>query len=164
MSQVSLVPTLEADLDVILKMETSSENAPYIGQWELNQHVKAIIDPNIAHLKIVLNNEILGYIILIGLNDPNHSINFRRIVVEKKGCGFGREAIRLVKDMVFNQFQAHRLWLDVMVHNERAYALYSSEGFIDEGICRGCLKQEDRFIDLRIMSLLEQEYKLNRSN
>ncbi len=62
--------------------------------------------------------------------------------------------------MVFNQFKAHRLWLDVMVHNTRASALYLSEGFIEEGILRESLKQKERFIDLKVMSILEQEYKL----
>ena len=64
--------------------------------------------------------------------------------------------------MVFNQFKAHRLWLDVMVHNTRASALYLSEGFIEEGILRESLKQKERFIDLKVMSILEQEYKLTR--
>lgn len=77
-----------------------------------------------------------------------------------KGYGYGRQAIRLVKEMVFNQFKAHRLWLDVMAHNQKAYALYLSEGFTEEGVLRESYKQGDRFIDLKIMSILEQEYKV----
>lgn len=148
------------DLDTILAMETSPENAPYIRHWEQNQHAAAISDPNIAHLKIVLGNKIVGYVILVGITNPDRSIEFKRIVVEQKGYGFGRQAIRLVKDMVFNRFQVHRLWLEVMAHNTRAYALYLSEGFTEEGIHRESLKQEGCFIDLKVMSILEQEYRL----
>ena len=98
--------------------------------------------------------------ILIGLNNPDRSIEFRRIVVAKKRYGYGRQAIRLIKEIVFQKFKAHRLWLDVMAHNEKAYALYLSEGFTEEGVLRESYKQQDRFIDLKIMSILEQEYRL----
>lgn len=97
---------------------------------------------------------------VIGIDNPDKSIQLKRIVVEQKGYGFGRETIRLVKEMVFDKFQAHRLWLDVMVHNIRAYNLYLSEGFIEEGILRESLKQGENFIDLRVMSILESEYRL----
>lgn len=163
LTKLSLFPTTPEDLDIILAMETSPENATYIFQWKRNQHAAAISDTNIAHLKIVLGNKIVGYLILIGLTNPDQSINFRRIVIEEKGYGYGRQAIGLVKDMVFNKFKAHRLWLDVMAHNERAYALYLSEGFIFEGVLRESYKQEGRFIDLKIMSILEQEYKQDLS-
>jgi RimJ/RimL family protein N-acetyltransferase len=160
MIDISLVPTGSEDLDVILAIETSPQNAPYIGQWERKQHEKAIENPNIAHLKIVLDNQIIGYVILIGITNPDRSIQLKRIVVEPKGYGFGRETIRLIKEMVFNKFQAHRFWLDVMIHNTRAYNLYLSEGFVEEGIHRESLKQGENFIELRVMSILESEYRL----
>ena len=160
LTQIALLPTTSKDLDTILDMERSPENAHYIFQWKRDRHAAAIEDANIAHLKIVLEDEIIGYVILIGLNNSDRSIEFRRIVVAKKGYGYGRQAIRLVKKMVFNEFKAHRLWLDVMAHNQKAYALYLSEGFTEEGVLRESYKQGDRFIDLKIMSILEQDYKV----
>ena len=159
-TQVSLIPTVSEDLELILAMETSPENYAFIGHWERKQHQLAIADTNITHLKIVSDNKIIGYVILIGIDNPDKSIQLKRIVVQQKGYGFGRESIRLVKEMVFNKFQAHRLWLDVMIHNTRAYNLYLSEGFIEEGILRESLKQGENFIDLRVMSILESEYRL----
>ena len=163
-SQVSLIPTASEDLDIILAIETSPQNAPYIGQWERKQHESAIFNAYIAHLKVVLDRKIIGYVILIGIDNRDRSIQLKRIVVEQKGYGFGRETIRLVKEIVFNKFQAHRLWLDVMVHNTRAYNLYLSEGFVEEGILRENLKQGENFIDLRVMSILESEYRLSKTN
>lgn len=164
MSAKSLIPTTSEDLDVILAIETSPQNAPYIGQWERKRHQEAIANPNLAHLKIVLDNKIIGYVILVGITNPDRSIQLKRIVVQQKGHGFGRETVRLVKEMVFHKFQAHRLWLDVMIHNARAYNLYLSEGFIEEGILRESLKQGENFIDLRVMSILEPEYRLSKTN
>ena len=91
-----------------MAIEASPQNAPYIGQWERKQHELAIAYHNIAHFKIVLDNKIIGYTILIGITNPDRSIQLKRIVVEQKRYGFGRETIRLIKEMVFNKFQAHR--------------------------------------------------------
>ena len=125
-----------------------------------SQHEAAIADPNIAHFKVASADRIVGYLILIGITNPDKSIQLKRIAIAQKGFGFGRQAIRLVKEMVFDRFDAHRFWLDVMIHNTRASTLYLSEGFIEEGILRQSLKQKDRFIDLRVMSILEPEYRL----
>lgn len=163
-AKLSLIPTTSEDLDTILTMETSPQNAPYIGQWKRKQHEKAIANPQIAHFKIVLANNIIGYTILIGIDNPDKSIQLKRIAIEQKGYGFGRETIRLIKEMVFDKFQAHRLWLDVMIHNTRAYNLYLSEGFVEEGILRESLKQGENFIDLRVMSILESEYRSSQTN
>lgn len=160
-TKIALVSTAIEDLDTILAIEESPDNSPYIGHWKRSQHQAAIADPDIAHLKVVLDKKILGYLILIGITNPDKSIQLKRIVVTQKRQGFGRQAIRLVKKMVFERFEAHRFWLDVMIHNTRASSLYLSEGFIEEGILRESLKQQDRFIDLKVMSILEQEYKMN---
>ena len=160
-TKIALVSTAIEDLDTILAIEESPDNSPYIGHWKRSQHQAAIADPDIAHLKVVLDKKILGYLILIGITNPDKSIQLKRIVVTQKRQGFGRQAIRLVKKMVFERFEAHRFWLDVMIHNTRASSLYLSEGFIEEGILRESLKQQDRFIDLKVMSILEQEYKKN---
>ena len=126
-----------------------------------SQHERAIADPNMAHFKVTSAERIVGYAILIGITNPDKSIQLKRIAISQKGFGFGRQAIGLVKKMVFDRFNAHRFWLDVMIHNTRAYNLYSSEGFVEEGILRESLKQQDRFIDLRVMSILESEYRSN---
>jgi diamine N-acetyltransferase len=67
-------------------------------------------------------------------------VEFKRIVVNEKGSGFGHEAVRLVKREVFERYRAHRLWLDVFEHNQRAKALYLSEGFKIEGMLREHVK------------------------
>ena len=160
-TQVSLVPTVSEDLDSILAIEKSPENSSYIGQWKRPQHEAAIADSNMAHFKVALAERTVGYVILIGITNPDKNIQLKRIAIQEKGSGFGRQAIRLVKEMVFDRFDAHRFWLDVMIHNTRAYTLYLSEGFVEEGILRESLKQQDRFIDLRVMSILEPEYRID---
>ena len=72
--------------------------------------------------------------------------------------GIGRAAVRLVKRFAFRKHGAHRLWLDVKEHNDRARRLYQAEGFIVEGVLRECLRGDSGFASLVVMSLLASEY------
>ena len=58
----------------------------------------------------------------------------------------------------FQELGAHRLWLDVKPHNERARALYRSEGFVEEGTLRDALYYNGRFESLVVMSILRPEW------
>ncbi len=44
------------------------------------------------------------------------------------------------------------------IHNDRARALYLSEGFREEGLLRECLKTGDGYESVFILSILESEY------
>ncbi|CAN5163243.1 hypothetical protein BH18ACI2_BH18ACI2_29430 [soil metagenome] len=96
---------------------------------------------------------------MAGLADANQSLEFRRIVVTEKNKGFGKEALRLVKQMVFEELGAHRLWLDVKEYNTRAKHVYELEGFMVEGVLRECIRAESGFESLVVMSMLRGEYE-----
>lgn len=89
-------------------------------------------------------------------------IEFKRLVVTRKGAGYGRAAVRLVKRAAFERQNAHRLWLDVLDFNVRARRLYETEGFVVEGTRRDCLRRGDRYVSAVIMSMLESEYRSER--
>jgi len=50
-----------------------------------------------------------------------------------------------------------------MQHNDRAIQFYKSEGFILEGMHRESLKQGERFVSLKVMSILAHEYNRTSS-
>jgi len=64
----------------------------------------------------------------------------------------------MVKKLCFEEWRAHRLWLDVKEHNMRARHLYESEGFVREGVLRECIRNGETYESLIVMSMLEQEY------
>lgn len=76
--EITFRPTIKSDLETVLKMENNDENRPYIKQWSREQHVSAIDDNNIAHLILenIEEKRTVGYIILVGLNNPDESIEF----------------------------------------------------------------------------------------
>ncbi|MDZ8078028.1 MAG: GNAT family N-acetyltransferase [Nostoc sp. SerVER01] len=157
-SNLYLCKTEEADLDYILGAETNDENRQYIIPWSREQHLQAMLNPDIAYL-IVKKETRVGYVILAGLLDSSKTIEFRRIVITEKGKGYGKATVEIVKKLAFETYNAHRLWLDVKVQNEIAQAVYKKSGFVVEGTLRECLKVDGKYDSLIIMSMLQQEYQ-----
>ena len=157
---IRLLRTSENDVDFVLSAEQSAENRSLVSQWARARHLAALTSEDLSHLIIenIADGSRVGYIILAGLADANQSIEFRRIVVTEKGRGYGKEALRMVKKLAFEELKAHRLWLDVKEHNVRARHVYESEGFVAEGVLRECVKTEAGFESLVVMSMLRGEY------
>jgi len=153
------------DLDFIVSCEGAEETAQFIIPWTRACHLTAMSDPDGMYLVIRAQNSDLklGFVLLFGLTSIHRSIELRRIVVSQKGLGIGRAAIRAVKELAFNQLNAHRLWLDVKLKNTRARHLYTSEGFSEEGIIRECLLEENGFESLVLMSILGSEIEAQRT-
>lgn len=153
--------TIPSDIENIIKMERDADNVPFIRQWSADKHYAAIGDANIAHLVIETSNEkrIIGYAILIGLENQDKSVEFKRLVINEKGKGYGRKAMRMIKKYAFENLKVHRLWLEVLENNSRAFQLYKSEGFIIEGTHRESMRQGEKFLSLIVMSQLSHEYE-----
>ncbi len=158
---IKLRKTTLKDISFVIEAERSAENKQYIGQWEYLQHTASLSDKNLKHfiLERTSDNLSVGYIILAGIGNIDQSIEFRRLVVTMKGFGYGKEALQLVKMLAFENWDSNRLWLDVRDHNVRALQLYKAAGFIEEGLLRECVKVDDHFESLIILSMLKSEYK-----
>ncbi|MDU1538304.1 MAG: GNAT family protein [Paeniclostridium sordellii] len=147
------------DLEFVIGAENESENAQYIGNWSKTQHLESLSNSDILHLIIEdsKKGKPIGYIIMAGLDNPNHNIEFKRFVICDKGKGFGKEPLRLIKEYSFNELRAHRLWLDVRYKNKRAQNVYKSQGFKEEGILRECILYKGNYESLIVMSILKNE-------
>jgi len=155
---VTLRPTRLRDMEFVLEAEQHPDNAPYVEQWSQSQHEAAIVSENDAHFMVEAMGRPIGYVILSGLQNPHKTILLRRIVIGPKGKGYGRQTLRWVKDFTFKQLGFHRLWLDVMVSNERAQRLYASEGLTAEGRLRDAYRTESGdYEDMFILSILESD-------
>lgn len=161
--KIRLRKTTEADLDFVVVAEQAAENRPFVTAWMHEQHKSALESEDTAHLVIEnVDGKRVGYVILAGLKDENRSIEFRRIVVTEKNCGYGTQALREIKRLAFDEIRAHRLWLDVKETNSRARHIYQTEGFVAEGVLRECLKTEAGYDSLVVMSMLGNEYEFQR--
>jgi RimJ/RimL family protein N-acetyltransferase len=151
-----LVPTTQADIAHVVAAEADDDTSPFILPWSAERHKTALADPDCAHLAIrhATTGDWLGFVLLFGLASPHHAIELRRVVCARKGAGIGRAAVRAVVALAFGELAAHRLWLDVKTTNTRARHLYTTEGFVEEGILRECLLGPDGFESLVLMSML----------
>lgn len=160
LNNIVLRNTREADINYVVDFEQRPDNALFVGQWTKEQHLNSLYQEDILHLLVedTITKKPVGYVIMAGLLNSNHNIEFRRIVISEKGKGYGRETLKLIKKLSFEQLHAHRLWLDVRLKNLIAQKLYISEGFIEEGILRDCIFYNGNYESLIVMSILETEY------
>src|SRR3954471_24851171 len=96
-ARVRLRPTMQSDLEFVVSLEQDAQNLPFITPWERTQHEAAIRFPDFRHF-IIEGGEGLasaGFLILIGCKNQNQSIELKRMVVQHKGGGMGRAAIRV---------------------------------------------------------------------
>jgi diamine N-acetyltransferase len=155
--------TSAPDLDFVLAAEADPDASPFVIRWSREQHEHALTDPDQAHLLVTDAADPLGFVLLAGLASEHHSIELRRIIVARKGQRLGRRALSLVLDHTFGTLAAHRVWLDVKVHNQRARRAYTAVGFIDEGVLRDALLTNGTYESLAVMSVLDHEWT-NRNN
>lgn len=166
-ARLRLRPTLIDDLDFVVGVEQDEANRPHITPWDRTQHEAAVRFPDFRHFVIEEagppqgsgRSVPVGFVILIGCRNPNRSIELKRIVIQAKGRGLGRACVRLLKRVAFQDLHAHRFWLDVRLHNTRAQALYDSEGFVREGLLRECVRTDEGWESLAVMSMLEPEWR-----
>jgi len=163
LSLVTFRRTTPDDLDYVMAQEQDGENSPYIRQWTREKHLVAIGDPYYAHFMVerIEDSRPVGFVILIGVHEPDGNLEFKRIAVSEKGKGYGRAAVELIKQFAFEQTNCHRLWLEVAEHNQRAFAIYRDAGFVTEGAHREAAVMAGKRASLIVMSMLRHE---NRSD
>ena len=105
----------------------------------------------------------LGEAVLNDIDWENRSANFRIALAGKSifGKGYGTEATRLILNFAFQTLQLHRIELEVYDFNPRAQRVYEKVGFVREGVRRDVLLWEGEYHSAIVMSILEQEYKIN---
>lgn len=165
-------PTQVADLPFVISAEQHADNAPYVNQWSQQRHESAIVAPDFGHFIVEFtgNNALsinrpsinappvaVGYLIVSGLQDQNEVLLLNRIVIVQKSKGYGRQALRQLKVFTFEQLGFHRLYMDVIASNQRAKALYLSEGFVIEGTLREAYKTDSGYEDMLMLSMLSTE-------
>lgn len=149
----------EGDIDYIIKLENAKENKNYVWQGNYQQHIKEIEDSN--HILSLIydkeNMETVGYF-LAALDMDLNIFELRRIVIDKKGCGYGKEIMKAIIDYSFKELNINRFWLDVYPDNNIAINLYESLNMVKEGVLRENYKDKRGYHDQIIYSILRKDY------
>ncbi|MEW5977800.1 MAG: GNAT family protein [Acidobacteriota bacterium] len=147
------------DLPFLLDLEARFRSLGFVGGDPAEVHQCQMVDSDCRYWVVEQEGRGAGYVILRGLTSPNRTLELKRIVIADPGKGLGRSVLREVISRAFQEFGAHRLWLDVFDDNARARHLYQSLGFVEEGVLRECFPAPDRFRSLVVMSMLEHEFR-----
>ncbi|CAD5374588.1 Spermidine acetyltransferase [Rubrivivax sp. A210] len=164
-----LRPTMLSDLDFVISVENDQRNLPFITPWDRTQHEGAVRIPDFRHFIVEagVDGSRDGFVILQGCRNPHRSVELKRVVLQSKGRGLGRQCVRMLKRMAFRDLRAHRFWLDVKSLNTRALALYASEGFVEEGRLRESVRIStdlaEGYDSLVVMSLLDREFQARQA-
>jgi diamine N-acetyltransferase len=148
-----------ADLAFIHRLEHDPQNVPFITPWTRRQHQAAMKDRDCLQLIAEAEGKRVGFVFLRGLEDREGTVELKRIVIDAKGAGHGRAALRLAEQFVFKRPGSRCLWLDVKEFNPRARELYESEGFVKEGSLRERVRLNGRYYSLIVMSKLRREHR-----
>ena len=151
------------DLDYILELEYRAENVKYIVPFDKLFHTK-VLEGHVEESMDVLAEEIatgerVGYFLINGLKTEAKEIEWTHVVIDKKGCGYGHEAMKLLKAWSFDVLGFHRAWLDCKDYNARALHLYETEGMLREGLIRETIVTNGRYENLVILGMLARLQK-----
>ncbi len=157
--RLHIVEAVESDIPKIIELEEHPENRDYLWIGTTEEHLEEMKDPN--HLLLVFrekeDNRIVGYA-LVRLNPKSEIFELRRIAIEEKRKGYGRESMEALFSLAFEQLEINRFWLDVYPDNIFGINLYESLGMHRDGVLRQNYKAERGYLDQIIYSMLRSEY------
>ena len=155
-----LRPALPADIARIVALERTPDARQFVGQWTEERHRATLAGGDAGYLVSESGTgQLQAYVILRGLGEESGAIELKRIVVAEPERGLGHRILGEVIRRSFEEFHAHRLFLDVYEDNARARHLYESLGFLYEGTMRDAARRGETYCNLRLMSMLESEYR-----
>jgi len=120
--------SFENELELFQRFETKEDTIYYIIPYTMDKHIEEFNKPNIVYKTILFRNKIIGFMIL-SLDEDGKSMEFRRIVINEKGKGFGIMAINYLDFIVKEEYLRNRIWLDVYEHNKRGIHIYEKCGY-----------------------------------
>ena len=157
--RLNIVEAMPSDIPLIIEIENKPDNRDFIWQGTYEQHLSEINDPN--HLLLLFkakeDDRVVGYT-LCRLDFKSHIFELRRIAIEEKGKGYGREAMQRMIDYAFLETETNRFWLDVYPDNLKGINLYESLGMHRDGILRQNYLSDRGYLDQIIYSILRSEY------
>ena len=147
------------DVPQVMWLESLPEYRALVGTWSEEEHLHCLAHPDERCFIAEQNaKEVAGFAIVRGLTSEHRSLELKRIVVRVPGRGLGRQMLYLLLKKAFEEYGAHRLWLDVFENNLRAQHLYSSLGFRRDGVLREAVYRDGEYYSLILMSMLRHEY------
>jgi len=154
----------QGDLEAIMAIERMPGYEWLVGRSSTAFHEKAMADPDYVYLVgCTADDAVAAIAILRDLSNPMGNTCLKRFAVVSPGQGLGKSMLAGVINWVFEHTQTHRFWLDHIITNHRARAVYEANGFVREGIMRQAYQTPDgERVDLAMMSLIRPHWSMRK--
>lgn len=163
---VVLGPILPIDLTRLFQWGDDPEiarlNEPYLPKnvdRERDFWLNANGDPRRQFFAVRLRTspDIIGHVQIIGIEQIHRSASVGLLIGNPalRGKGYGRDAMELAIEFCWRHLNLTRLSLSVHSDNHNAVALYEKLGFETEGLLRKAQFIDGRWIDLKLMALVD---------
>lgn len=159
--RIKFIPAKEMDIATIIELEEHPENRDFVWQGSFESHADEIQDPmhDLILMRSKADDSLIGYS-LTRYDWQSYWAELRRLVISKKGQGYGKEAMHGMFHYYFETKDLNKVWLDVYPFNHVGIKLYESLGMHRDGMLRQSYYDKERgFLDQIIYSLLRSEYR-----
>lgn len=159
------------DLDVLFDWYNDHDFSYWIsGNWPLitllrreEFEQKFYDEDNNRYAITDLKDNLIGTIGFDQVNIPARSARLFIGIGQKElwGQGYGTDSLRTFINYLFNQWNFHRLNVEIWEGNLRALSCYTGLGFIKEGRLREAYYIDGKYYDAVILGLLKKDYRNN---
>lgn len=123
--------------------------------------------PNSAyfHLRTLGDDVFIGFVVLHSIKWASQTAELGIGIgnAEYRGKGYGQDALALILNYGFSEFNLHRVGLTVMSYNTAAIRAYERAGFVREGAKRQMVHRDGQRADLVLYGILREEWEIQRS-
>jgi RimJ/RimL family protein N-acetyltransferase len=146
-----------------IRNECAAEYLHNSSTYPLEQTQKWFHTLDVPYYTVFNDNDKIGYFRL-----SNYSKIHRNIYIgmdlhkDFRGKGLAYESYCRFIPFLIKQYNLHKISLEVLVSNQRAYNLYLKLGFVHEGAKRQEVNKHETYIDSVVMSILKSEVLNNK--
>lgn len=117
---------------------------------------------SIPYYIVSLNDDRIGYFRLSRYSSLDRNIYLGMDIHKNfRGKGLAYESYRRFVPYLIDKYNLHKVTLEVLATNVRAYNLYTKLGFVHEGTKRQEAYKNGKYIDSIVMSILRSEVQNN---
>ncbi|NYB75246.1 GNAT family N-acetyltransferase [Sedimentibacter hydroxybenzoicus DSM 7310] len=139
---LKILPLEKADAGYIVKWN-DKKTSDFLLQWagggyeypisekQIIDRIEAMASSNYKIYKIVFEDNMIGTIEVINIDDENKTAKIGRYLLnpELTGRGYGSKALEELVSIAFNDFGLKKVWLSVFDFNKSAIRCYEKTGF-----------------------------------
>lgn len=152
-----------SDLNFILDLQVKPENVKFIVPFSKEFHTKTLNSDCAKNMDVIVeereSNDSVGYFMLSEMDNPHNKVEITHVIMDKKGLGYGREALTLLLNWIFGERNYHRAFLDCKEYNSVALHLYENLGFKREGVMRDVILTNGVYENLVLLGMLDREFQ-----